>query len=77
MLKPVSGTASGTSRATRANIWLSVTTSAGIFQHHGNGVVVEDVADELHLRQDEPALGCFRIDGSDQHHGVAFPDDAA
>ena len=36
-----------------------------------NGVVVEQVADGLHLRQDEPALGRLLVDRHDQHGQLA------
>ena len=48
-----------------------------LFQYYGNRVVVEDVADHLHLRQDEPSFGGLRVDGCHEHHRVALADDIA
>ena len=38
---------------------------------HAIGFVIEQVADRLHLGQDQPALGRFHVDGDDQHGHLA------
>jgi hypothetical protein len=39
--------------------------------------LIEQVADRLHLRQDQPALGGFLVDGHDEHGHLAGRDEVA
>ena len=41
------------------------------------GIVVEDVADDLHLRENHASFGCRRVDRSNQHYMVALRNDVA
>ena len=47
----------------------------GLAADDGGGVVVEDVADDLDLREDEATFGGGGVDGSDQEDGVGGRDD--
>jgi len=43
--------------------------------HHAVGIAVQQVANGLDLRQDQPPLGGFLVNGDDQHGHLARPDD--
>ena len=42
-----------------------------LLDDHAVGVAVQQVADRLHLRQDQPALGGLHVDRHDQHGQLA------
>ena len=84
MEKLVRGTSGGVSAATFRKACESVTTSLGgrlsrasasaqlaLLDDQRHGVGVQEVADGLHLRQDEPASGRLLVDRHDQHGQLA------
>ena len=88
--KLVSGTDRGVSAATFRNACESVTTSFGgaleplqraaqfaLLYHQAIGIVVQQVADRLHLGQDQPPLGRFLVNRHHQHGHFARTDQVA
>jgi len=44
---------------------------------YGNGIIIKDIADDLHLRQDQPSFGRAKVNGHNKQHYIAMTDDVA